>query len=174
MSNGFDITAFIPKFIDENKDRIQKLNQSILTFEKNSSDIELLKEIMRELHTLKGTARIMGFGDIVTLSHKAEDVFVKIKEETLQPTKGLFDIVFQALDMLEKMVHAKLKNTMPINVDEICNRLETVSNTTAVQDMKAEPSKSITSLPDVDVGNIFSNSSTPPKPPHQGEEYKGQ
>ena len=55
MSNGFDITAFIPKFIDENKDRIQKLNQSILTFEKNSSDIELLKEIMRELHTLKGT-----------------------------------------------------------------------------------------------------------------------
>lgn len=147
MSQGFDITAFIPKFIDENKDRIQKLNQSILTFEKNPSDIELLKEIMRELHTLKGTAKIMGFGDIVTLSHKAEDVFVKIKEGSLQFTKGLFDIVFQALDMLEKMVQAKLKNTTPINVDEICNRLETGSNTTAVQDMKDEPSQPITSLP---------------------------
>ena len=127
MSNNFDITAFIPKFVDENRDRIQKLNRAILAFEKDASNLELLKEIMREVHTLKGTARMMGFVDIVTLSHKAEDIFVKIKEGGLQPTKRLYDIVFQALDMIANMVESKLKDVRSTtNVEEMCSRLEVV------------------------------------------------
>src|SRR3989337_2041564 len=110
MSNGFDIKTFIPKFVDENRDRIQKLNRAILAFEKDAPNLELLKEIMREVHTLKGTARMMGFGDIVTLSHKAEDIFVRIKEGGLQPTQRLYDVVFKALDMLTTMVELKLKD----------------------------------------------------------------
>ena len=127
MSNGFDIMTFVPKFVDENRDRIQKLNRAILAFEKDASNLELLKEIMREVHTLKGTARMMGFVDIVTLSHKAEDIFVKIKEGGLQPTKRLYDIVFQALDMIANMVESKLKDVRSTtNVEEMCSRLEVV------------------------------------------------
>jgi len=127
MSNGFDITAFIPKFVDENRDRIQKLNRAILAFEKDAPNLELLKEIMREVHTLKGTARMMGFVDIVTLSHKVEDMFVKVKEGGLQSTKGLYDIVFQALDMIANMVESKLKDVRSTtNVEEMCSRLEVV------------------------------------------------
>ena len=127
MSNGFDIKTFIPKFVDENRDRIQKLNRAILAFEKDAPNLELLKEIMREVHTLKGTARMMGFVDIVTLSHKVEDMFVKVKEGGLQSTKGLYDIVFQALDMIANMVESKLKDVRSTtNVEEMCSRLEVV------------------------------------------------
>ena len=127
MSNGFDIKTFIPKFVDENRDRIQKLNRAILAFEKDAPNLELLKEIMREVHTLKGTARMMGFVDIVTLSHKVEDMFVKVKEGDLQSTKGLYDIVFQALDMIANMVESKLKDARSTtNVEEMCSRLEVV------------------------------------------------
>ncbi|HHT9112003.1 MAG TPA: hybrid sensor histidine kinase/response regulator [Candidatus Wunengus sp. YC65] len=134
MSNGFDITSFIPKFVDENRDRIQKLNRAILAFEKDASNLELLKEIMREVHTLKGTARMMGFVDIVTLSHKVEDMFVRIKEGGLQSAKGLYDIVFQALDMIANMVESKLKDVRSTtNVEEMCNRLEVVLRTYGLQ-----------------------------------------
>ncbi|HHT9107592.1 MAG TPA: hybrid sensor histidine kinase/response regulator [Candidatus Wunengus sp. YC64] len=127
MNNGFDITTFIPKFVDENRDRIQKLNRTILAFEKDASNLELLKEIMREVHTLKGTARMMGFVDIVTLSHKVEDMFVKVKEGGLQSTKGLYDVVFQALDMLASMVELKLKDAKTsVDVNEMCSRLEVI------------------------------------------------
>src|SRR3990170_7354867 len=135
MSNSFDIKSFIPKFVDENRDRVQKLNQDILVFEKDISNLELLKEIMREVHTLKGTARMMGFVDIVTLSHKVEDIFVKIKEGGLQPTKRLYDVVFQALDMLANMVEVKLKDAASTtNVEEMCGRLEVVLSASVLQD----------------------------------------
>ena len=133
MGNGFDITSFVPKFVDENRDRIQKLNKAILAFEKEASNLELLKEIMREAHTLKGTARMMGFGDIVTLSHKVEDIFVKVKEGGLQPTKGLYDVVFRALDKLANMVELKLKDATTVDVEEICGQLEAVLNVTGLQ-----------------------------------------
>lgn len=127
MNNGFDITTFVPKFVDENRDRIQKLNQAILAFEKDTSNLELLKEIMRDVHTLKGTARMMGFVDVVTLAHKVEDVFVKIKECGLQPTKRLYDVVFQALDVLANMVELKLKDAKEIiDVEKMCGQLEAV------------------------------------------------
>lgn len=127
MSNGFDIASFIPKFVDENRDRVQKLNQAILVFEKDVSNLELLKEIMREVHTLKGTARMMGFSDVVTLSHKVEDIFVRIKEGGLQPTKRLYDVVFQALDMLTNMVELKLKDAKEtVDVEKMCGQIEAV------------------------------------------------
>ena len=142
MNNDFDITSFIPKFVDENRDRIQRLNRALLAFEKDASNPELLKEIMREVHTLKGTARMMGFVDIVTLSHKVEDMFVKVKEGGLQSTKGLYDIVFQALDMLANMVEVKLKEPKAIvDVGEMLGKLDSLSAATATQDEKTESSQ---------------------------------
>ena len=134
MSNGFDIASFIPKFVDENRDRVQKLNQDILVFEKDISNLELLKEIMREVHTLKGTARMMGFSDVVTLSHKVEDIFVRIKEGGLQPTKRLYDVVFQALDMLTNIVELKLKDAKEtVDVEKMCGQIEAVLSASGSQ-----------------------------------------
>jgi len=134
MSNGFDIASFIPKFVDENRDRVQKLNQAILVFEKDVSNLELLKEIMREVHTLKGTARMMGFSDVVTLSHKVEDIFVRIKEGGLQPTKRLYDVVFQALDMLTNIVELKLKDAKEtVDVEKMCGQIEAVLSASGSQ-----------------------------------------
>ncbi|HHT9144789.1 MAG TPA: hybrid sensor histidine kinase/response regulator [Candidatus Wunengus sp. YC61] len=134
MNNGFDITTFVPKFVDENRDRIQKINQAILAFEKDSSNLELLKEIMRDVHTLKGTARMMGFVDVVTLAHKVEDVFVKIKECGLQPTKRLYDVVFQSLDVLANMVELKLKDAKEImDVEKMCGQLEVALSPAGLQ-----------------------------------------
>ncbi|OHB34170.1 MAG: hypothetical protein A2Y09_04865 [Planctomycetes bacterium GWA2_39_15] len=143
MSNGFDITTFIPKFVDENRDRIQKINQAILAFEKDISNLDILKEIMREVHTLKGTARMMGFGDVVTLSHKVEDIFVKIKEGGLQPTKGLFDVVFKALDMLANMVELKLKDATAVDVEEMCGQLESVLSAAGLKGREELPQRKV-------------------------------
>jgi two-component system chemotaxis sensor kinase CheA len=127
MNGGINIEAFVPKFADENRDRIQKLNRYILDFEKNPANAELLKEILREAHTLKGTARMMGFADIVAVSHKVEDIFVKIRECRLQPAKDIYTVVFQALDVIAGLVEMKLKDRKETRAgNEICCRIDAV------------------------------------------------
>jgi chemotaxis protein histidine kinase CheA len=156
MTNGLDLTTFIPKFIDENRDRIQKLNQTILALEKNPSNPELLKEILREIHTLKGTAKIMGFSDIVTLSHKVEDLFVKIRDGALLSSKELYDTVFKALDALANLVEIKQKNTQStVNREEIYNHIETFLHNSKTQGTEAEVTRS-------GVDKILSDTVKPP------------
>lgn len=143
MLDGFDISIFVPKFADENKDRIQSLNQSILAFEKNPSSAEVLKVILREVHTLKGTAKMMGFADIVTLSHKIEDVFVKIRDGGLKPTKKLCDVVFKALDKLADMVEMKRKDAKSlIGIESICSQIEESLHDGGSEGTKAELTQS--------------------------------
>ncbi len=143
MVDGFDISIFVPKFADENRDRIQSLNQSILAFEKNPSSAEVIKVILREVHTLKGTAKMMGFADIVTLSHKVEDVFVKVRDGGLQPTKRLCDVVFKAIDKLAGMVEAKRKDTKsPIDIKAICGQIDAALSDGGSDGTKAELTQS--------------------------------
>jgi len=61
------------KFRDVTADRVERLAQWLSTFEGGGGE-ELRSEIARELHTLKGEARMMGFAGVAQLAHACEDL----------------------------------------------------------------------------------------------------
>lgn len=52
---------YLGVFVDETKEYLQNLNDTLLELEKNPEDMELINEAFRALHTLKGMAGTMGF-----------------------------------------------------------------------------------------------------------------
>ncbi len=61
------------KFRDVTADRVEKISSSLLELERGAAG-EPLREVARELHTLKGEARMMGFIGLSQVLHAAEDV----------------------------------------------------------------------------------------------------
>jgi len=61
------------KFREITVDRVERLAQGLVAWEERGGD-ELRAAIARELHTLKGEARMMGFGGVAQLAHAAEDL----------------------------------------------------------------------------------------------------
>lgn len=61
------------KFREVTQDRVEKLSASLLAFERGAGE-EVKAEIARELHTLKGEARMMGFTGLSQVIHAAEDL----------------------------------------------------------------------------------------------------
>lgn len=61
------------KFREVTGDRTEKLNSALAAFEGGAGE-EALSEMARELHTLKGEARMMGFTALSTIAHLAEDL----------------------------------------------------------------------------------------------------
>ena len=61
------------KFRDVTADRVERLVQSLSSFEAKGGD-ELKADVARELHTLKGEARMMGFAGVAQLAHACEDL----------------------------------------------------------------------------------------------------
>lgn len=93
---------FIEKFKEEALERLQRLNEGYIQLESGFTDKKILEDLLREAHTLKGSARMVGLSSISDLAHKLEDIFLYIKEGKAEPSGEVSEVVFQILDtMLE-------------------------------------------------------------------------
>ncbi|MFJ8063801.1 chemotaxis protein CheW [Psychrobacillus sp. NPDC096426] len=99
-----DTSQYLEMFIEESKEHLQACNEHLLELEKSPEDIAIVNEVFRSAHTLKGMSATMGYEDIANLTHKMENVLDEIRNNRLQVTPDLLDVVFTAVDQLEEMV----------------------------------------------------------------------
>src|SRR5579884_4053964 len=97
-----EMRPFLQVFLQEAHEQIELLEQDILKLEQEPSQ-ELLQEIFRAAHTLKGSSRAMGFTAMGELTHAIEDVFDRLRQDTLTVHGELIDALFEGLDALKAM-----------------------------------------------------------------------
>lgn len=111
-----DRKDFIAIFKAEIEDRLTKMDRCLVALEKKSDDIELIKELNREAHTIKGAARVMGYNDIQEIAHKIEDIFDQAIQKSSIFTPVLASKIFRALDAIRAVLGKVLKNE-PVDID---------------------------------------------------------
>ncbi|WP_425447457.1 chemotaxis protein CheW [Dethiothermospora halolimnae] len=96
-----DMNQYLDMFIEESKEHLQHMNDNLLTLENSPKDLNLVNEIFRVAHTLKGMAGTMGFTKIADLTHKMENVLHVIRNGEREVTTDLVDVLFECFDTLE-------------------------------------------------------------------------
>ncbi|OGS43591.1 MAG: hypothetical protein A3K76_03950 [Euryarchaeota archaeon RBG_13_57_23] len=91
-------------FVTEAREALRVMNEAMLELEKNPDNKELVDQIFRSCHSIKGMAGMMNQTVITNLSHALEDVLSSVREETLTPTDDVAECIFKAMDALEAMV----------------------------------------------------------------------
>ncbi|MDQ0156794.1 chemotaxis protein CheA [Robertmurraya andreesenii] len=99
-----ELNQYLEVFIEESKEHLQSCNERLLDLEKNPDDIDIVNDIFRSAHTLKGMSATMGYEDLANLTHQMENVLDAIRNHKLSVTAEILDVVFQAVDDLEAMV----------------------------------------------------------------------
>ena len=61
-------------FLEESLENLSKLNDCLLELEQKPDDLEVVNEIFRVSHTIKGMSATMGYMKMSELTHKMEDV----------------------------------------------------------------------------------------------------
>jgi two-component system chemotaxis sensor kinase CheA/two-component system sensor histidine kinase and response regulator WspE len=101
MEKKFDMEEFrrkqLPKLRETTADRLEKISEALLSMEKGPAPAETLQEVARELHTIKGETRIMGFVGVASVVHAAEDLF---KAVGASPTGDQVDGLLRACDAI--------------------------------------------------------------------------
>lgn len=97
-----DVSQYLEIFIDETKEHVQNLNSQILELEQNPENADVVNEIFRAAHSLKGMAGTMGFKRMQTLTHDMENVFSEVRNGSIKVNASIIDVVFQCLDALEE------------------------------------------------------------------------
>jgi len=99
-----DSNQYMDIFIEESKEHLLILNQNLLELEKDNENMDLVNEIFRAAHTLKGMAGTMGFNTIMRLTHSMESTLDEVRSGKRQVTSNLIDVLLQAVDFLENLI----------------------------------------------------------------------
>ncbi len=93
-------------FLEEARDLIDSTADSLQSWSENTGNTELLRLLQRDLHTLKGGARLADIASIGDLSHELENLFEGLTESRLSVTSSLSELLFRCHDRLAGMVDA--------------------------------------------------------------------
>lgn len=100
-----DMNQYLDMFIEESKEHLQAINANLLLLESDPDNTQIVNEIFRSAHTLKGMAATMGFEDMASLTHEAENVLDLIRNHKLKINSDIMDVIFQSVDLIEGMVY---------------------------------------------------------------------
>ncbi len=102
---------FLTQYRDEVNDHIRRITERLFQLEEHpGSHRQLLEEIFRIAHTLKGSSRMMGYHDVSALAHKMEDLLVEIRDGHLELRVNIIDLLFYCLDTINYLVEGVAKN----------------------------------------------------------------
>ncbi|MFP4363482.1 MAG: response regulator [Spirochaetia bacterium] len=112
--------AFIDNYLAETKENIRLVNSCTIALKKNPESTEDLNTVLRALHTIKGSSRMLKFSVMENLSHGLENVYKGIKEQRYPISPNFVQLVFIATDYLQKAVEKiKAEKSDEIEIDDL-------------------------------------------------------
>ncbi len=104
-------------FLVEAGEILEQLSEQLVDLEHRPEDSELLNSIFRGFHTVKGGAGFLQLTPLVDCCHIAENVFDKLRNNELQVSTHLMDVVLQSLDSVNEMFDAVRAGEAPEPAD---------------------------------------------------------
>ena len=103
-------------FAIASEERLQNFEAGVLALEKNADDRTPLIQLLREAHSLKGDAGMLGVKDVQTLAHQFEHLLKGFEQGEQQADATFFDRLYRAIGAIEKLV-AEATTGAPSGVD---------------------------------------------------------
>ncbi len=165
--------SLLEKFQEVTTDRLQKIQLSVIQLEK-PDDAQAADNVARELHTMKGEARMLGLAGIGQLAHAAEDLLKSLRDGKTS-TRDATDLLLRACDavsdLLEDMDAARTGTSASAAAcqslaDASGNRVPPLQPSGAAQPVARERAAAAPIAPSVAaVKEIASSSDLPTTPP---------
>ncbi|MGM0369205.1 MAG: chemotaxis protein CheA [Bacillota bacterium] len=91
-------------FIEEANEILAELEPDLVELETNPHDHDLINEIFRAMHTLKGSASLTGLTEIADFVHHAEELLDRVRNEELEINSDIISLLLEVSDLIEDLV----------------------------------------------------------------------
>ncbi len=91
-------------FIEDAQECIENINREFPKWRGSPDDLETLKELRRNYHTLKGSGRMVGASDISELAWAIENMLNKVRDKKINYSDDIFALLEQVASVLPEMV----------------------------------------------------------------------
>lgn len=111
-----EMKEIVESFLLETKEILENLNVDLMELEKRPDDLDLLNQIFRSFHTIKGTSGFLGLEKLPEVTHKCEDILNKLRKGEVKLNSNLMDGIILGYDTIKELL-IKIENEKNESVD---------------------------------------------------------
>ncbi|HNA28718.1 MAG TPA: chemotaxis protein CheA [Thiobacillaceae bacterium] len=117
MSDFAGMEELLQDFLLEAGELLSQVDNKLVELEKRPEDRELLNDIFRGFHTIKGGAGFLNVENLVNLCHRTENLFDKLRNGELHLSAELMDIIMAATATVRDMFGSLSQSVQPHAAD---------------------------------------------------------
>jgi len=146
MSEFAGMDDLLQDFLLESSDLLSEVDNKLVELEKRPNDRALLNDIFRGFHTIKGGAGFLNVDPMVSLCHRTENLFDKLRNDELHLTPEIMDVILASTAIVRDMFSTLSQGRMPPMANpEILGALDQVLQGKPLSNEKAiEPDQATT------------------------------
>jgi two-component system, chemotaxis family, sensor kinase CheA len=96
----------IAEFLTETSESLGELDLDLIKLEQNPNDTELLSNIFRLMHTIKGTCGFLGLPRLEKVAHHAENVLGRFRDGDLEVKPEYVTLILESIDTIKFIITA--------------------------------------------------------------------
>lgn len=109
----------LSEFLTETSESLSTLDVELVNLEQNPNDRDILSNIFRLVHTIKGTCGFLGLPRLESLAHAAENVLGKFRDGELEVTPAAVTLILTSIDRIKEILaHLEQTEQEPEGTDD--------------------------------------------------------
>ena len=105
-----EMQEILNDFLTESNEMLEVLDQRFVTLEADPSNTDLLNEIFRAMHSMKGSAGFLGFNHLVDVAHRGENILNKLRQAEMAVSPAIISVILETVDVI-KAIMADIKDS---------------------------------------------------------------
>ncbi len=98
------MAEILESFLVETREILEKLDVDLMDLEERPDDKDLLNEIFRSFHTIKGTSGFLGLEKLQKVTHRCEDILNKLRKGEIKLNEEIMDAILLAYDTIKALI----------------------------------------------------------------------
>ena len=99
-----DMNAIVIEFVEEGNEKADQVERHLIDLEKNPSSKELLAEVFRALHSIKGATSFLGFTKLCALAHTGESLLARLRDGALVINPEITSALLSLVDAIREIL----------------------------------------------------------------------
>lgn len=99
-----EMQEILNDFLTESNEMLEVLDQRFVTLESDPNNTDLLNEIFRAMHSMKGSAGFLGFNHLVDVAHRGENILNKLRQAEMAVSPSIISVILETIDIIKAIM----------------------------------------------------------------------
>ncbi len=106
MDDMDDMDEIVQEFLVESHENLDQLDSDLVRLEQTPGSRDLLANIFRTIHTIKGTSGFLAFGNLESVAHVGENLLARLRDGRMSMTPTTTDVLLEMVDTVRGLLAA--------------------------------------------------------------------